>query len=139
MYNCQQHLKLHLRARFDETAIATIEEYSGQLADAEQIGEILPAVLIMFIDGRPMAQEKEHEFSLLVITENRELVAETAANDNLDLSSQVSYYLRDNYLFPANGRNGSYEIVREQTRARTLMNGDRFCIVEIQLLIKDFT
>lgn len=139
MYNCQLALITHLKRQFTAPAVYTVKEYSGELANADQVSDILPAILTIFIDGRPMAQEAEHEFDLLIITENRALVAEDASNENLELSSQVAAYLQEHYIFAANGRAGTYEIAREQTRARTILNDARFCIIAISLLIKDWT
>lgn len=139
MYNCQQSIIKHLAAEFTSPTVYTIKEYAGDLQSAEKISEILPAILVIFIDGRPMADQKEHEFDLLVITENRALIAETANSDNLDLASDVAAYLQEHPIIPAHGRAGSYEIVRELTRARTILNDARFCIIAISLVLKDWT
>lgn len=139
MRNCQRDLIIHLSKEFQTPTVRTIREYAGDLADAVKLTQLLPAILIIFIDGRPAAQEKEHQFDLLIITQNSTTTMLTSNLSNLDLSSNVAQYLKENYLFVANGRKGTYEVMREEMIARTILNDDRFCIIALQTFIKDYT
>jgi hypothetical protein len=138
MYTCQQALINHLSVHFPTSQVKEIEAYAGQLRDnARKVTNALPCVLVMYIDGRPAAQEKFHQMDLLVVTESQVLDKVTHKNANMALSSEVIDYLADRHLFTAPGLSGTYEISREQMDARTILITDRFTIIAISLYIYD--
>jgi hypothetical protein len=138
MRNCQIALIDHLRAHFSAPTIRTVKEYAGELADANELGELLPAVLVMFIDGFPAAQEKQYEFDLIIVVQNDTLEKLAASKSNLQLAAEVIDYLRGDYLIRSITPPGSYEIDRETLRARTIINDARFNIIAISIFIKDW-
>lgn len=139
MLNCQNHLILHLQRGFPEPTVRTIKEYAGDLKDANKLTQLLPAILVIFIDGRPAAQEPDYEFDLLIVVQNPTLEKLVSQQSNLDLVSQVAAYLEANYLIRAQARNGSYEIIRETMTAQTILNDARFNIVSLKIFVKDHT
>jgi len=138
MKNCETSLLIHLKNRLRAPEVRTIKAYAGEFAadDPEELSELLPAIFVTFTDGRPLAQERQYEFSLLVVTESDTIEKLEAQGANLELSETIAEYLRENYLFARQGGKGTYEILREQCEARTLRNADRFCIVQIRLWMK---
>lgn len=139
MLNCQTAIVNHLKRGFQAPVIRTIKDYAGELKDANKLTQLLPATLVMYIDGLPAAEQKEYEFDLIVVVQNDTLEKLVSYESNLSLSSEIIKYLRANYLFPAWGKDGSYEINRETLRARTILNDARFNIIAISLFIKDYT
>lgn len=136
---CQLALINHLKARFPSPAIRTVKEYAGELADANELGELLPAVLVMYIDGFPAAEQKEYEFDLIIVVQNDTLEKLVASKSNLQQAADVIDYLREEYLIRTVSPAGSFEINRETLRARTILNDARFNIIAISLFIKDWT
>ena len=103
---------------------------------------LLPAALVMYLDGFPAAQEPKHELNIFVLTESLEYDTRANKNANLELDSQIALYIKNNYVYlphdPNNGA-GTYEINRETLQARTVLQRDRFCIVQIMLNVFDRT
>lgn len=139
MLNCQNSIINHLKRGFQTPVIRTIKDYAGELQDANRLTQLLPAVLVMYIDGLPTAEQKEFEFDLITVVQNSTLEKILAYETNLGLASEVTKYLRENYLITAWGRNGSYETNRETLRARTVLNDARFNIIAIKIFLKDYT
>ena len=141
MYQAQQALIKHIRAGFNTTQIRTIEEYAGELKDAPQLRKLCPAVLLLFADGNPLDEQKRHVFDALVITRNRALDKKKNLKNNLELVSDIAAYLRAHFVFrPADEDvSGSYEILRDEVKAATLLNDSQFCIVTLTLPMNDYT
>jgi len=137
MLKAQQSLIAHLTVEFPST---TLKEYAGEVSDANKLCEVLPAVLVFYAGGDPMAQEPTHIFDILVMTESDILDKEEAKNNNLDLLSQVNQYLRDNYTFlPHDSSTGSYAIDKELVQARTILQTNQITIIALNVSITDYT
>lgn len=141
MHTCQQSLIKHIGSEFKAPVVQTLTEYAGQLSkDAVKLSMVCPAILPIFIEGNPAAQDKQHGFDLLVITENRALDLKQNKNNNLQLATAVVKWLRDNPIFKTyDGSTGVYEINPEEIRARTILNDNRFCVVAVSLQVNDNT
>jgi len=133
MLLCQKSLINHLNLAFSAPEVRTVKAYAGELARAAensvQLTELLPAVLVMFIDGRPAAEkngERYHQFDLLIITQNDTSTMLESHQDNLQLVSEVSDFLSDKSVFASNTGLGTYRIRRNDTIARTILNDARF-------------
>ena len=140
MYKCQQSLITHIKTHFTSPQVRTIEEYAGQLKDAHKLTQLLPAVLVMYIDGYPAAEDRQHVFDLIVITQSKTFIKKENRNANLQLSSDVAIWLKQNPIFqPYDSSIGSYEILRESMYVRTLLADARFTIIAIRTQVKDYT
>jgi hypothetical protein len=142
MYKCQQSLIAHLGTQFTSPTVRTIEEYAGQLKeDAKKLTQLLPAVLVKYIEGKPAALDKQHRFDLLVITQSRTFDKKTNKNNNIQLVSGIAAWIKNNnHVFtPHDSSSGTYEIVKATVRAKTLEVNNRFCIVALSLEIMDNT
>jgi hypothetical protein len=138
MYRAQQSLLRHLKAGFPGV---TFEEYAGQLRDANKLKQrSLPCGYVVYIDGQPMAQQKQHQLDVITVSESLVLNKKDNKNSNLLFSEQVNEYLRQHTLFNTHdGAPGVYIILNEQTISRTLMVDARFTILSLSLQVKDST
>ena len=137
--DCQNALLAHLRTGFDTTTVRTLKQYAGEAKKANHLTQLLPAILVMYTDGQPIAFEKMFEFDILVVVSNDALEKLVAQQNNLELVSDVAKYLREHYTFSAQGKPGTYEILRETTRAQTIVNDHQFNIIAITVQIKDYS
>ncbi len=138
MYNCQQALIAHLEAGGFSDA-RTIAAYAGQLKEAVKLTQLIPALLPVYILGRPAAQEPYHQFDLLVITESQLLEKKTSKNLNLQLAAQVAAYLQTSYIWKPLSGAGVYELDREELDARLILQDARFTVIALGLKIYDRT
>jgi len=137
MFDCQQALLNHLKSEFKAPQINTIAGYAGELKDATKLTEIVPAVLVIYIDGEPAAQDRFHNFDLLVITESRTLQIKENLEGNLKLVTDVTKFLRQKPLFVS--FDGVYYSDPEKLTGRTLSIDNRYTIVALSLFIDDRT
>ena|GEM_PF-5883206 len=140
MFDCQQALIRHLSLKFEPAAIKTIKQYAGEIQDADNLAQLMPAVLVNYQDGSPMAQDPLHNFDLLVITQSVTLQKSQSKDTGLQLSSLVINYLRDNSVFTKIGGGGTYAIKTEGVQAGLIaMDNSRFHIIDVSLPIMDHT
>ncbi len=142
MHICQTAIITHLRMQFPTASIKTLAAYAGQLSkqEAPKLTQLLPACLVMYIDGSPIAQDADLQYDLLVVTQSTAFDRKESQRNNLSLATDIVRYCKDKNIFaPGPGRTGTYEISRERTRARILIQDHRFTVVAISLLILDRT
>jgi hypothetical protein len=144
-YEAQQALKSHLNAGKTAGAFTckTISEYAGELTDAHKTADIIPAVLIPFIQGASGGNDaRDHRFYLIVITKSDSFDPLTHHNNNLQLLSDIGIYLDDNptleytYTEDEEEITVQYIIDRERLDSRLFFQDNKYTVAIIELYMK---
>lgn len=143
MYKTRKALIDHLKTADVPSPAATIDKYAGELGDKQRAPSLprltLPAILVLFLDGFPLREVQEHQFSLLVVTETRTATKEESEKDALKLIEDYAKWLikegENNYRFEDDTQ--YYQLVDLQNaRANTLLNDHKYTIVELPVIVR---
>lgn len=139
MYKTRQALISHLKSTGFTYPAETIAKYAGELADKLRGPTLprleLPAILVLFLDGFPLREVAEHEFSLLFITQTRHADNEETEKEALLLLEKYAKWMLDNYRFE--DETYYYQLVDLQNaRANTLLNDHKYTIVELPVKVR---
>lgn len=142
MYQTREALLSHLRAASTERADnLTIKTYAGELTDRERAARLripLPALLILFMDGQPVKEVPEFQFSLLFVTDTPKAETDLSEADALQLVQDYARWLAANQSFRGTGQdNHFYHMVGlAEARAHTLMNDHKYTILELTIVVR---
>ena len=125
---------------FDDTEAMTVEAYAGHLKDATRLSQILPAILIMYAGGEPVAQEPYYDFDILIVTESNVLNPLRTNRENLELHLTAAKHIKANPQFHPLVGPGTYIFnEHENINSRTLLQDARFTITAFTVRITDCT
>lgn len=134
----RQALVNHLKPKDIKAPVKVVKPYAGEVADKKRSSRIngkLPAILVFFIEGRPVAEVPSARFSLLFITETNVLDSEKAEADALNIVEHYAEYLLNEPLFEDDDH---YYCIdeNEPMHAETLLSDIKYTIIDLQLIIK---
>ena len=112
----------------------TVKAYAGEARKVTKMREVLDSILVMFIHGKPAAEDLIHQFDLLVVTETAVFDRETNRETNLLLASQVADHIYNNPVFSDATYN--YSIDGDTLDVELLLQDDRFTVIVIHLYVE---
>lgn len=128
----------HLQDYNQSNQAETIKSYAGELTDRDKGMRLrinLPAILVLVIEGFPLRDVKESQFSLLFLTETVTLSKEDVEEDAVKLVDTYMNYLWENYRFE--DEHHYYHLVDLQnSRATLLMNDHKYTIFEVPVFAR---
>ncbi len=84
-----------------------VKAYARELRDAADnpavLTGLLPACLVLYLDGTLQTGHASYQFDLLVVTRTEALQQQEAAQDGLGLAEQLARYLDYNMAFEGSG------------------------------------
>jgi len=136
MYDTQQALIAHLQTSNKAQAV---KAYAGEIQKAVRDRRILktPAILVMFITGKPIAEERDHQFDLLICTKSDVYDEEANQVANIQLAADVAEWLEANPSFSDATYN--YELDPETLDAELLLQDDRFTIIALHVGVTKYS
>jgi hypothetical protein len=142
MYQAQQALISHLQSAdiaADETA-QTIKEYAGEVQKGITGRIDLPAILVLYSTGNPMARLPDLEFELLLIASNDYAKKEKGKSNALKFAQAYAEFCRDNKEFEDEhsyyllSGQGSQKL--EDQQIETILNDFKYTILSLPVTVK---
>lgn len=133
MYKTQQALIDHLQSA--NLSAKTIKRYAGEVQAGMRQRIDLPAILILFTRGSPIAPVPDYTFSLLYCAETTYHENEKSEKDALIFAQSYNRWLMKHESFE--GEEGYYRLIElESSPIKTVLNDHKYTILDQQLRIR---
>lgn len=119
-----------------DLGFATVKAYAGEIKNATRLNEIMPAALVMFMGGKPVAEERVHKFDILVCTRSEHYDDATNLTDNLALAGALAEYLEANTVFYDDTCGYAHD--PEELEAELLLQDNEFTIIALHLTVTKY-
>jgi len=133
----------HINSGKATIGLNSVQAYAGDLApDAKKLIAKLPACHVMFIAGKPIAEDRTQQFDCLIITASHAFNKPGKQLDALEISSKLAEWLIDDDNINFNLTEDDEILERfyiyngdDDITARMILQDNRYTVIALSVLV----